>query len=171
MGDKTLCNNYRGISLLLTSYNISLNILLSRLIPYIHESVEGYQCKFRHNRSTTDQIFCICQILKKKWECNETVWQRFIDFKKAYDSLRREVLNNILIEFGFPMKLVKLIKMCLSETYSKVCIGKYFSDSFPIGKHLKQGNVLSPLQLCLRMCQGKSVRVKLSGIHQILAYV
>ena len=37
----------------------------------------------------------------------------FIDFKKPYDAVRREVLNNIPIEFGIPMKLVRLIKMCL----------------------------------------------------------
>jgi hypothetical protein len=40
-----------------------------------------------------------------------TVHQLFVDFKKAYDSVRREVLYNILIEFGVPMKLVRLIKM------------------------------------------------------------
>jgi hypothetical protein len=39
------------------------------------------------------------------------VHQLFIDFKKAYDSVKREVLYNILIEFGVPMKLVRLIKM------------------------------------------------------------
>jgi hypothetical protein len=53
---------------------------------------------------------------RKKWEYSETVHQIFIDFKKAYDSMRREVLYNILIEFGVPMKLVRLIKMCLNET-------------------------------------------------------
>jgi hypothetical protein len=56
---------------------------------------------------------------RKKWEYNETVHQLFIDFKKAYDSMRREDLYNIRIEFGVPMKLVRLIKMCLNETYSK----------------------------------------------------
>jgi purine nucleoside phosphorylase len=73
----------------------------------------------RRNRSTTDQIFCIHQTLEKKWEYNETVHQQFIDFKKAYDSVRREVLYNILIEFGVPMKLVRLIKMCLNGTLVK----------------------------------------------------
>jgi len=64
--------------------------------------------------ATTDHIFCICQILEKKLEYDEAVHQLFIDFRKAYDSVRREILYNILIEFGMPMKLVRLIKMCLT---------------------------------------------------------
>jgi hypothetical protein len=54
------------------------------------------------------------QILEKKWEHNGTVHQLFIDFMKANDSLRREALDNILIEFGIPRKLVGLIRMCLN---------------------------------------------------------
>jgi hypothetical protein len=50
----------------------------------------------------------ICQILEKKWEYKEAVQQLFIEFKKAYDSVRREVLYNILMEFGIPLKLVRL---------------------------------------------------------------
>jgi hypothetical protein len=57
-----------------------------------------------------DQIFYIWQILEKKWEYNGTVHQLFIDFRKAYDSVKREVLYNILLEFGIPKKLVRLIK-------------------------------------------------------------
>jgi hypothetical protein len=84
-GDKTDCNNYPGISLLLTSYNTLSNILLSRLTPYADKIIGDHQCGFWHNRSTTDQIFSIQQILEKKWEYNGTVHQLFIDFKKAYD--------------------------------------------------------------------------------------
>ena len=63
-------------------------------------------------------LYCaFVKYLGKKWEYNETVQQLFTDFKKAYDSFRREVLYNILIEFGIPKKLVRLIKMCLTETY------------------------------------------------------
>jgi hypothetical protein len=123
-GDKTECNNYRGISLLPTTYKILSNILLSRLIPYAEEIMGDHQCGFRCNKSTTDHILCIHQILEKKWEHNEVVHQLFIDFKKAYDSVRREALYSILIEFGIPKKLVRLIKMCLTETYSRVRVGK-----------------------------------------------
>jgi hypothetical protein len=144
-GDKTHCSNYRGISLLFTSYKILSNILLPRLIPIADEITGDHQSGFQHNRSTTDQIFYIQQLLEKKWEYNVTVHQLFIDFKKAYNSVRREVLYNILIEFGIPRKLVGLVKMCSNETYSSVYIDKYQSDNFPIQNGLKQGYALSPL--------------------------
>ena len=57
--------------------------------------------------------------------------QLFIEFKKPYDSVRREVLYNVLIEFGVLMKLVRLIKMCLIETCSRVRVGKNLV-TFPV---------------------------------------
>jgi hypothetical protein len=48
--------------------------------------------------------------LKKKWKCKEAMHKLFIDFKNTYGSVRRDVLYNILIEFGVPMKLAGLIK-------------------------------------------------------------
>jgi hypothetical protein len=71
-------------------------------------------------------------MLEIKWEYNGTVHQLFIDFKKAFDSVRRKVIQNILTEFGIPKKLVGLIKMCLNETYRAVHTSKYQSDRFPI---------------------------------------
>jgi len=84
-------------------------------------------------------------MLEEKWEYNKAVLQLFVDFKKAYDSVRREVLYNILTVFRIPMKLVKLIKMCLTQTCSRDWIGKNLSDMFLFRNGLKQGDGLSPL--------------------------
>ena len=99
MGDKTDCSNYRGISLLSTTYKILPNILLSRVIPYAEEIIGDHQCGYRRNRSTANHIFCIHQILKKKKVYNEVMHQLFVGFQKAYYSIRRKVLYNILVEF------------------------------------------------------------------------
>jgi hypothetical protein len=62
---KTGCYNCQDISLLSAAYIILCSIVLSRLIPYVDKFIEcGFQC----NRSTTDHIFCFCQVLEKTWE-------------------------------------------------------------------------------------------------------
>jgi hypothetical protein len=63
---------------------------------------------------------------------NGTVPQLYIDVKKAYDSVRGQVLYNILIEFSMLTKLVSPIKMCLNKICSEVRISKYLSDEFPV---------------------------------------
>jgi hypothetical protein len=87
-GDKTDCNNYRGISLLSTSYKTLSNILLSQLSPYIDEIIGDHQCGFRCNKSTTDQIFCIRQITTRQYISYSQI------SRKPYDSVRREVSTN-----------------------------------------------------------------------------
>jgi len=83
--------------------------------------------------------------MKKKWEYKEAAHQLFIDIKKAYVSVMREALYNILNEFGTPVNLIRLITICLNETYTTVWVGKHLSDILPIKSGLKQGDALSSL--------------------------
>jgi hypothetical protein len=98
--------------------------------------------------------------------------QIFLDFKKTYDSVRRDVLYNILIEFGIPMKLVRIIKMCLNETCSTVRVDEHLSQTF----YIKKGDALFPLllnfdlQYAIRGVQVNQVGLKLNGTPQPLGY-
>lgn len=79
--DPHICDNYKGIALLYVAYKELSYCILGRIKPIAEEMLGDYQGGFRHNRSTTDQIFSLRQIMEKLLEFNKSVCVLFVNFK------------------------------------------------------------------------------------------
>ncbi|VVC32177.1 Reverse transcriptase domain [Cinara cedri] len=90
-------------------------------------------------------MFILRQIIQKRLEFDKEVHVLFVDFRKAYDSIHRESLLNILKDFKFPRKIINLIGTSLNHTDIQVKIGNVTSQPTRVTTGLRQGDALSPL--------------------------
>ena len=110
-GDRTDCGNYRGISLLSIANKIFARILLNRLSTHItSEVVPETQCGFRGNRSTVDMICCLRQLQEKCIEQDRPLYMVFVDIRKAFDTVGRTGIRQLLRKYGCPEKFTTIIK-------------------------------------------------------------
>ena len=145
-GDRTDCGNYRGISLLSTAGKIFARILLNRLSTHItpEEVVPETQCGFRGNRSTIDMIFCLRQLQEKCIEQDRPLYIVFVDFSKAFDTVGRTGLWQLLKKYGCPEKFTTMIEALHTGMMAKFSVGGEVSESFRVTNGVKQGCVLAP---------------------------
>ena len=91
-GDRAVCGNYRGISLLATAGKVFAKIILGRLQAISEETLPESQSGFRAGRSTSDMIFTLRQLQEKAVEQQRPLYVVFVDFKKAFDTVDRATL-------------------------------------------------------------------------------
>ncbi|CAF4497680.1 unnamed protein product, partial [Rotaria magnacalcarata] len=144
-GDKQLCDNYRGISLLSVTSKLFSRIILNRIQLLVNRQLLEAQSGFRSNRSTIDQIFILKLCMEKRREFNKPLFMCFIDISKAYDSVNRELLWKVCRQYGISEKLVNLLKMLYTNSKAKVKVNGEFSDSFEIYNGVMQGGIPSPI--------------------------
>ena len=152
-GDKTVCNNHRGITLLSHAGKIYNRILGRRLRDCVEDILDDSQFGFRPGRSTTEAVFTVKMMLEKCWEWGVDKYALFIDLEKAFDRVNRSLLWRILQEdhYNVPAKLVRVIRSIYSQCVSKVRTQKVESAEFSIESGVRQGDVLSPLLFIIFM--------------------
>jgi hypothetical protein len=131
------------------------NILLATLTPYVIEVVGIISV----GSIITDLLQIRFSMFSRYWRKNGSIMGQCISFKKAYDSVKREVLYNILLEFAIPRKLVRLIIMCLNETCSKVIVGKLcLIISYSEWVETRRCSVTTAFKFFFRICHQGSPR-------------
>ena len=145
-GDKAVCGNSRGISLLAIAGKVIAKVLLNRLVEHISEGVlPETQCGFRKTRSTNDMVFVLRQLLEKSREHGKDLHVAFIDLSKAFDTVNREMLWKLLCKLGVPAKFLSMLKQLHDGMQGRVLIGDLQSEFFRVNVGVKQGCVLAPV--------------------------
>ena len=150
-GDKTCCDNYRGITLLSLPGKVYAKVLESRLRAIVESKILDEQCGFRPGRSTTDQVFTLHQTSEKAWEYAKPVYMCFVDLEKAYDRVPRDQLWQCLAEYQVDAELLVAIQSLYKNCEACVRVNGIKSKSFTVGAGLRQGCVLSPLLFVIFM--------------------
>ena len=144
-GDRTHSGNCRGISLLSIAGNIFARILLNRLFTHITpEVVPETQRRFRGNRSTVDMIFCLRQLQEKCIEQDRPLYMVFVDFSKAFDTVGRTGLWQLLRKYACPEKFTTMTEALQTGMMVNVSVGGEVSESFGVTNGVKQGCVVAP---------------------------
>lgn len=145
-GDRAVCGNSRGISLLSIAGKVLAKIMLNRLVKYISEAaLPETQCGFRKTRSTTDMIFVLRQLLEKSREQRTDLHIAFIDLSNAFDTINREMLWKQLSKLGVPPKFLTILQQLHNGMQARVTTGELQSEFFNVNVGVKQGCVLAPV--------------------------
>ena len=120
-----------------------LKIIQVRLQQYVNHELPDIQAGFRKGRGTRDQIANICWTIKEAREFQKNIYFCFIDYTKAFDCVDHNKLWKILQEIGIPNHLTCLWRNCM-QARKQVRTGHRTTFSFPIGKGVHQGCILSP---------------------------
>ena len=143
-GDKHVCGNFRGISVMSVVGKVFGRVLDNRVKEGIDWAIGDEQCGFREGRGCVDQMFVVRQICEKYLAKGRESFWAFMDLEKAYDRVDRTALWNVLGFYGVGGKLLTAIKSFYVNSRACVRIGNRESDSFEVKVGLRQGCVMSP---------------------------
>ncbi|BHF73663.1 hypothetical protein SprV_0401674500 [Sparganum proliferum] len=144
-GNRQICDNHRGISLLNIAGKIFACILLNRLNNHLEQGLlPESQCGFRRHRGSTDMILTVRQLQEKCQEMWTHMYSTLLDLTKAFDTVNREELWKIMQKFGCPERFIQMVRQLHDGMMARVTDNGAVSEAFAVTKGVKQGCVLAP---------------------------
>lgn len=175
-GGRGKCENYRGIALLNVVYKILAIHVKNRITTKMEDETGEYQCGFRQGRGVIDQIYLLREIQSESYEYMMPTFLVFIDFKQAYDKVKRKDLYKALEKLEISGKDIQMIKLMLKKTDNRVRVNSRNSDIFEVREGVRQGDPMSSVlfSLCLENVI-RDANINRSGLiyqkkHQCLAF-
>ncbi|KAI3371645.1 hypothetical protein L3Q82_024214 [Scortum barcoo] len=151
-GDRRVCSNYRGITLLSLPGKVYARVLERRIRPIVDPRIQEEQCGFRPGRGTLDQLYTLHRVLEGLWEFAQPVHMCFVDLEKAFDRVPRGILWGVLrMSMGSGEPLLRAVRSLYDRSRSLVRIAGSKSDLFPVHVGLRQGCPLSPVLFIIFM--------------------
>lgn len=143
--------NYRGISLPSTVYKVFSSILNNRLSEFIEVNniLVDEQNGFRKNRACIDHIYVLSSVVRARLHEGKSTFACFVDFKKAFDWIHRDLLEYKLMKYGINGNFYNAIRALYKSPEACVQVNNLRTGWFPTPFGLKQGDVLSPTLFAL----------------------
>jgi len=138
-------------------------LILRRIAPVLDPFLRKNQNGFRRGRGTLSQILAIRRILEEMRKLNKDAFICFVDFKKAFDSISREKMFEILKLYGIPDKIISAIKALYVSTKAKVISTDGDSEIFDILAGVLQGDTLAPFLFIIVLDYALRISVDLSN--------
>ena len=129
-GDREDCKNYRPISLLACIGKVFTKVLTNRFTRWSDRNNKLPICQagFRSGSSTSDQVFVLDTIVKKRLSQGATTYCAFVDFKQAFDSVNRPALWHKLVKLGASSKFIKINESMCEELCFSVRANRHLTE-------------------------------------------
>lgn len=165
-GNLSLCTNWRGIALQNTVAKLVAQIILDRLSASLEPILRKEQAGFRRGRACTDHVNTLRIIVEQSRELQSPLYLLFVDFEKAFDSIKRDRMWEILAKYGVPTKIINIVRDLYRESNLRVVHQGKVGPAFGVESGVKQGDILSPLLFLIVLDYVlRQVQNKQRGIH------
>ena len=141
-GDKCECSDSRGISLLSVVGKLYGRVLIKRVRAGIGEDgiatpQLGKKCGFKQGRGCLDQVFAVRQVCEKYLANGKDNFWAFMDLEKAYDTVYRHRMWQMLRVYGVGGKLLKAVPSFYVDSRAFVRVGNDMSEWFTVNVGLR----------------------------------